>query len=79
MDAILKPYAVVRIRALTRVASDYDGWSGNIRSPRIGNIGTLVEVLSALESPNRYIVENSSPDGTTIWLGEFGEEELEVL
>lgn len=75
MDAFFKPYAAVRVRALLQTEDDYNGWKINIRPPQIGDTGTIVNILS----PDRVVVENSSSDGATIWLCEFGEEELEPI
>lgn len=75
MSAIFKLYTNVRVRALLQSESDYNGWNVNVRHPQIGDIGTIIYVLSQ----NRFVVENSSSDGITIWLGEFCEEELELI
>jgi hypothetical protein len=75
MDAFFKPYSVVRVRALLQTEDDYDGWQTNLRPPQIGDIGTIVDVVS----PDRVVVENSSSEGTTIWLCEFCKEELEPI
>ena len=67
----------LRVRELRRAPEEYDGWMLNQRPPAIGDVGTLIEVLSALGMPNRYLLEMCRADGVTVWLGEFIAEELE--
>jgi hypothetical protein len=77
--ANLEQYGLVRIRQLLRPAAEYDGWGVNQRPPRVGDSGTLLNILHAPELPDRYVVESSGPDGATVWLGDFAAEELESL
>jgi hypothetical protein len=79
MSSVLKPYAVVKVRQLDQEPAEYNGWLVNQRLPQIGDVGTLIDVLSTSGSPNKYVVESSAPDGTTIWLADFFEEELEFV
>ena len=37
----------------------YDGWCLNRRSPRIGDMGTIVNILQAPGLPRKYVVESS--------------------
>jgi hypothetical protein len=67
---------MVRIRRLLRTPESYDGWCVNRRPPRVGDVGTVVDILRAPELPDRYVVEASGPDGITIWLGDLEAEEL---
>ncbi len=75
----LKPYALVRILKLVEQDSAYDSWKVNQRSPAIGDVGTLLDVLKANSAPVKYVVECSSQDGQTIWLSDFFAEEIEVV
>lgn len=79
MDKILKPYAVVRVLNLVGQAHDYDGWRVNQRAPAVGDVGTLLDVLTAPGVADRYVVESSDGHGTTIWLGDFLADELEIV
>ena len=74
----MKQYAIIRVRQMLRPSELYDGWGWNQRPPRIGDTGTIVEILRAPGQPDRYVVENSDVNGVTIWLGVFSPEELEV-
>ena len=71
-------YGIVRVRQLLRPPESYDGWQVNQRPPRIGDTGTIVDVLQAPGSPDSYVVESSGADGITVWLGDFTAEELEA-
>ncbi|WP_093240165.1 hypothetical protein [Variovorax sp. EL159] len=79
MERILEPYAVVRGRRLVGQADDYDGWRLNQRTPAVGDIGTLLDVLTAPGVADWYIVESSDANGTTVWLGDFLADELEAV
>jgi hypothetical protein len=75
----LEQYQLVRIKTLLQSSNEYDGWRLNKRSPWVGDIGTLVEHLHADGLPDRYVVECSETNGTTVWLSDFHREELEPL
>jgi len=70
---------LVRIAKLLREPEDYDGWKLNQRSPALGDVGTLVDILHAQGLADRYVVECYGPDGITIWLDDFDAEELEAV
>jgi hypothetical protein len=57
----------------------YNGWNFNQRTPEIGDIGTIVDILHIPGSPDNYIVESCAKDGTTLWLGDFDLEELQAV
>ncbi len=77
----LRQYQLVRVRTLRAAVDEYDGWRVNKRHPRVGDVGTLVDLLHAPGLPDRYVVEcpSASGDGTTDWLGDFAEDELESV
>jgi hypothetical protein len=70
---------MVRVRRLLRPVAEYDGWGFNLRPPRPGDVGTIVDILQAPGEPDDYVVESSGPDGVTIWVGDFQAEEIEPL
>ena len=72
-----EPYSLVRIRQLLGSPSDYDGWRISQRPPRVGDTGTLLDVLQAPGLPDRYVVECNDPGGVAVWLGDFSAEELD--
>ena len=78
MDS-LRQYGLVRIRQLLQPPTEYDGWRVNQRPPAVGDVGTLLDILTAPGLPDRYVVESSGPDGVAVWLGDFAAEELEPL
>jgi hypothetical protein len=75
----LKLYSIVKIIRLIRGADDYNGWNLNRESPKVGETGTIVEILYAKDLLDCYVVEKADLDGTTIWLSDFVEEELEPI
>jgi hypothetical protein len=71
--------STVRVRQLLRADDDaYDDWRVNERRPRVGDVGTVVDVLHADGSPDRYVVECVGDDGQTEWLADFVADELEA-
>jgi hypothetical protein len=75
----LKQYGLVRVRQLLRPGVEYDGWRVNQRPPQVGDVGTLLDILHAPGTPDRYVVESSGADGITVWLGDFAAAELEAV
>lgn len=76
----LPQYALVRVRQLLRSPEEYDGWNVNQRPPRVGDVGTIVDVFTAPGvAEEDYVVECSGPGGIDVWLGEFTFEELELV
>ncbi len=75
----LKQYSMVRVRQLLHPPEHYDGWRLNQRPPRVGDMGTIVDILQAQGLPNKFVVECSGPEGVDIWLADFSSEELEAL
>jgi hypothetical protein len=75
----LPTYSVVRVRQLRRPSGDYDGWKVNRRPPQVGDIGAVVEVLTApAMQEEMYVVECSGSDGVFVWLCSFSFDELEL-
>ena len=75
----LEEYRLVRVRQLLKPPEAYDGWRLNSRPPRVGDLGTIVEILTAEGLPDNYVVESRDDGGITIWLGDFQAEELEEV
>lgn len=74
----LNLYIRVRVCRLVQEEASYDGWGINMRSPQIGDIGFLMDILHAPDLPDKFVAEMSDPsDGMVIWLSEFQREELE--
>ena len=74
-----KEYDVVPVVQLLHSPDHYDGWKLNKRPPEIGDTGTVLNIASATNLPTHFIVEASSPNGIPDWLGDFVEEELELM
>ena len=75
----LRQYGLVRIRQLLQPLAEYDGWRVNQRPPAVGDMGTLLDTLTAPGHPDRFVVESSGPDGVSVWLADFAASELEPL
>lgn len=73
----LAQYKVVRVVSASHPASEYDGWCFNHRSPRPGDVGTIVDILSG-DQPTLYVVECVDESGNTVWLSEFTAAEIAV-
>jgi hypothetical protein len=79
MENNLVVFSLVRVVKLLQPIEDYDGWGVNQRPPQLDDIGTILDLLTVPDLPDRYIVESSSEDGQTIWLCEFEADELESM
>jgi hypothetical protein len=65
-------FDTVRVTRLLVPDRDVDGSSAEPPQPRVGEEGVVVEVLG----DEVYLVERVTDDGYTLWLAEFGEQEL---
>lgn len=54
-----------------------DGSASAVRSPEIGDTGTVVAVRETDWGDTIYTVERVSPDGRTEWLADFWRAEIE--
>jgi hypothetical protein len=72
-------YKEVRIVRLIGSPTNYNGWNLNRRAPQVGDRGFLIDRLDAEGVGTRWVVEASASDGTTIWLADFLDEELELV
>lgn len=75
----LRQYGLVRVRRQLNAPETYDGWRVNQRPPRAGDVGTLLDVLTAAGHPDRYVVECSGEDGVSVWLADFLADEIEPV
>lgn len=76
----LRQYGMVRVRRLLKDSDAYDGWKVNKRPPQVGDVGSVVYILSGVDSgPDGYVEESSGPDGVSVWHGFFVAEELEPV
>ena len=76
---MLKEFIKVRVVRLLRPPESYLGWSGAKRPPKIGDVGTIVDIQNVRNLPTNYVVEAESPDGIPDWLGDFSAEEIEPV
>jgi hypothetical protein len=45
----------------------------------VGDVGTLLDVLTAAGHPDRYVVECSGEAGVSVWLADFLADEIEPV
>ena len=74
---VLEQYQLVRVKQLLQSPSEYDCWRVNRRPPKIGDVGTLLDILRADGLPDRFVVESCESNGTAVWLADFQRDELE--
>lgn len=75
----LELHDVVRVARLDVADRPHDGSPGTMRAPRIGDEGTVVWVEEEGPVRGHALVECVADDGTTIWLADFAEHELELV
>ncbi len=69
----------VRIVALTGSGYDHLVRATSERAPRVGDVGTVVDVAMRLGGEGRhYTVEHADPGARSIWLAVFALHELEL-
>lgn len=49
------------------------------RDPRVGEVGTIVDVISHPSQETLYTVECVAADGWTVWIGEFAASQLQLV
>jgi hypothetical protein len=72
--------AVVRVKSIfdTAIGSKRLTSKDNLRTPQVGDVGTIVDILRTPNARHVYIVECCNDAGETIWLCEFQADELEM-
>jgi hypothetical protein len=70
----------VRVASLTGAAADHLIIVTAERPPRVGDIGTVVDIADRLGGNGRhYTVALTHPDARPIWLAVFAAHELELV
>jgi len=70
-----KELDVVRVVQLAKPVRHYSGTVGVARAPRVGDVGTIVTWYAAAN----FCVECVADDGMTVWLADFGADEVELV
>ena len=68
-------FDIVRVTRLLVPDREVDGSSAEPPQPRVGEEGTIVEVLG----DDVYLAERVTADGYTVWVAEFSEAELALV
>jgi len=69
---------VVRVVALHENNRAFTGTDSVKRAPRIGDIGTVVHLLTAESGDTALVVEALAADGNTLWVADFLASELRL-
>jgi hypothetical protein len=70
----------VRVVSLTGSPEDHLVLATAERPPRVGDVGTVVNIADRLGGVGRhYTVEVSHPDARRVWLAVFAAHELELV
>ncbi len=77
--AILREYDVVRVVRLVKPDRTYNGTERVMRAPRIGDVATICHENKPDDPSASVVVEMVDNDGMTIWLADFGRDELELV
>ncbi len=72
----LKEFDCVKIVRLLQSNRPYDGTVPVMRSPCVGDTGTIVHIYASDGTDTVYAVENVDADGNTIWLADFLSDEI---
>lgn len=75
----MQQFDVVRIVRLDTPSRHYDGTQGISRAPRVGDVGSVVELWTSGGPNDLMIVEATDEEGRTLWLADFSGSELELL
>lgn len=70
-----EPRDLVRIRHLAVADREVDGPSARPPRPRLGELGTIVDVLG----DGLFLVEHITDDGLSLWTAEFHHSELALV
>jgi hypothetical protein len=76
---VLRELDSVRVVRLREPPTQHLAVSTVQRLPRLGDRGTVVQILRPGDPATTYLVEAVNGEGETIWLGEFARDELELL
>jgi hypothetical protein len=79
MTTEFKEYDVVRVARLLKPERPYEGTQSVARPPRVGDVGSIVHDYGAEGATELFAVEMVDPDGLTVWLADFGPDEIELV
>ena len=73
-------HAAVRVATLTGSGEDHLILRASERSPRVGDVGVVVDVTPRLGGVGRHVtVRARDGEGRTVWLAVFAAHELELV
>jgi hypothetical protein len=71
-----RPLDTVRIARLRGAVREHLRKAASGRLPRVGDVGTVVQVLDSSRGPSRYLIEAIDDEGSVVWEAEFDASEL---
>jgi len=71
-------YETVEVVKLNRAIEEYNGWGSNVRPPKAGDHGVIVDIHEE-NGQMAYVVEGESVKGVPQWLGVFAKDEIRSL
>lgn len=75
MNAAIEELDIVKVMRLLEPNRLFSGTEGAKRSPRVGDLATIVHVL---EPECAFIAEAVDDEGYTLWVADFRFEELQL-
>ncbi|HXY32488.1 MAG TPA: hypothetical protein VEI06_17425 [Gemmatimonadaceae bacterium] len=77
--ATFQAFDTVRVTTMRPALASHLALNVSVRVPRVNDSGTVVEVMLRDGREVYYLVEHCAPDGRTLWLCEFDQDELELV
>ena len=78
-NATIKQFAVVKVVEAPAPDTAMALHATSNRVPVVGEVGAVLEVLTAQGLPDAFLVECTDSKGATLWLHEFRAHELQVI
>lgn len=79
MSAPFREYDVVRVVRLNSPTRKFDGTDSVKRAPKVGDEATVCDLCDPKGPKAPLIVEMVNAEGMTVWLADFGPDELELI
>ena len=79
MSIQLQELDSVRVVHVSTQPQDHLLWESSVRSPQVGDVGTVIEILPKRLHTPRYVIECVGANGRTLWMATFGQDDLELI
>ena len=71
-----RPLDTVRIARFRGAVREHLRQANGGRLPRVGDMGTIIQVLDSSRGTSRYVIEAIDDEGRVVWEGVFDASEL---